>query len=94
MLVRRKKNGAAAGVAQRECGLFGGQRGVERDGHGAEQQAGKVGDGPLGAVLAEDRDAVARPNSPAVKGVGRARDALAELASADRPPLSRLRDKA
>ena len=87
LLVRRQKNGPAAGVIQDECGLFGRERGVERNGYGPEQQAGHIGDGPLGAVLAEDGDAISGSNAPGMQRVRGSGDALAELAGRDRQPL-------
>ena len=64
MLVGRKKNDAAAGVIQREGSLVCGERGIERDGHGAQQQAGEIGHRPLGAIFAENGDAVAADECP------------------------------
>ena len=64
LLVGRKKDGAAPESIEHEGSLFGSERGVERNRHGAEQQARDVGRGPLWTVLAKEGDAISRPNAP------------------------------
>ena len=88
LVVGREEDGAASGIAQRKGGLLSGERRVERDGDGSEEQGGHVRNGPLGAVFAEDGDAVAFTNSPVAQRAGDGRDFLAELPGRNGQPLA------
>ncbi len=65
----------------------GGERGIERDGDCAEQQAGHIGDGPFGPILAEDGDAISGSNAPGMQRARGSGDACAEFARGDWQPL-------
>ena len=90
LVIRGKKNGAAAGVLQHERALLRRERRIERDGDSAEQQAGHVGDRPFGTILAQDRDTIALADSPVVQRPGGLRDPPAKFVRGDGKPLSRL----
>jgi len=88
LFLRGEENDAAAGIAKLSQRLLRGERGVERNGDGSEQQAGHVGDGPFGAILAEDGDAVAFANAPVTQSLRDGRDPIMEFVGGDREPIS------
>ena len=85
--MRGEKDDAAAGIVELSQRLLRSERGVERNGDGSEQQAGHVGDGPFGTILAEDGDAVALANAPVTQSLCDGRDLTVELIGRDREPI-------
>ncbi len=75
-----------AGVTEQKGNLLGGEGGVDRHGGGAEEQDGKVGDGPLGAILGEDGDAVAVGDALAAERLDDAHDPAVEVGGRDCMP--------
>jgi len=86
----REENYAAAGIVQHECGLFGREGSVERDGHRTEKQGGHVGGGPFRPVLAEDGHAIALADAPFTQDSRCADDVAAELLRRDGEPVTGL----
>ena len=90
LMLRGDEEDPGAGIANGISGLLGGQCGVHRHRHRSEQQNGHIGSRPFGAILAENRDAIAFANSPVVQGASRAGDVAAEILGRDGQPLARL----
>ncbi len=80
------KGGVGSGVAEEKGNLLAGEGGVDRDGGGADEQDGKVGDGPLGTVFAEDGDAVAVGDALEAERLDYAHDPLVEAGGRDCMP--------
>src|SRR5208283_4596961 len=68
LVFRRDKDHAGTGVAQGVSGLFGSERRVNGHGDRAQQQNGEIGSGPLRAILAKNRDAIALLDAPSLQG--------------------------
>ena len=90
LLVGGQKNRPAARIVQNECGLFRGQCGVERNGHGPEQQAGDIRHGPLGSILAQNSDAIPLANPTRIERACDLGNPLAKLAGGHGQPLAGL----
>ena len=87
LLAGRNEDHPAAGISKSEGGLVRGERGVKRDGNSSEQQAGYVGNRPLGTIFAEEGDAITRLNAPRLKGAGSAGNFLSELTGRNGQPF-------
>jgi len=59
MLFIGDEDGASTGVAQHECDLFGGERGVERNYDCPNEQGGEISNRPFAAILTQDGDTIA-----------------------------------
>ena len=88
LLARGDDGDAAAGVANLLGDLLAGERGI--DGHigRANGQRGKIGDDPLPAVLADERDAVALFRAELEKRRSQGADALIDLIGRERVPMA------
>ncbi len=79
LMLGGNENDAGTGVAQGVGGLLGSQRGVDRNGDGAEQQDGEVGGRPLRAILAENGDSITFVDAPFLQRANGSGDVPAEV---------------